>query len=122
MRQRWISEAVTTETRGSDQFVNSQFPIPVRGDSSWTRVPSDKNRKLRITELVISRVAAAATQTYGLAGYQIAFSQEQLKKMYGNKKTYQDRVKRKVEELEKAGWSLPLYRETILADAAKVDF
>jgi len=45
-----------------------------------------------------------------------------LKKMYGNKKTYQDRVKRRVEELEKSGWSLPLYRETILADAAKVEF
>jgi hypothetical protein len=35
----------------------------------------------------------------GLAGYQIALSQEQLKKLYGNKKTYQDRVKRRVDEL-----------------------
>ena len=71
---------------------------------------------------IAARGAAAATQMCGLAGYQVALSQEQLKKMYGNKKTYQDRVKRRVEELEKAGWSLPLYRETILADAAKVEF
>ena len=71
---------------------------------------------------IAARGAAAATQMCGLAGYQVAFSQEQLKKMYGNKKTYQDRVKRRVEELEKSGWSLPLYRETILADAAKVEF
>jgi hypothetical protein len=27
-----------------------------------------------------------------------------------------------VTELEKAGWSLPVYREMILGDAAKVDF
>jgi len=71
---------------------------------------------------IAARGAAAATQMCGLAGYQVAFSQEQLKKMYGNKKTYQDRVKRRMEELEKSGWSLPLYRETILADAAKVEF
>jgi hypothetical protein len=31
-------------------------------------------------------------------------------------------VKRRLDELEKAGWSLPVYRETILADAAKVKF
>jgi hypothetical protein len=39
-----------------------------------------------------------------------------------NKKSYVDRVKRRLDDLEKAGWSLPLYRETILADAAKVEF
>jgi hypothetical protein len=31
-------------------------------------------------------------------------------------------VEKRVGELEKAGWSLPMYRELILADAAKVDF
>ena len=31
-------------------------------------------------------------------------------------------VERRVNELEKAGWSLPMYRELILADAAKVNF
>jgi hypothetical protein len=66
--------------------------------------------------------ANAPAQMCGLSGYQVAFSQDQLKKLYGNKKTYQDRVKRRVEELEKAGWSLPVYRETILADAARVEF
>jgi hypothetical protein len=31
-------------------------------------------------------------------------------------------VEQRVGELEKAGWSLPVYRELILADAASVDF
>jgi hypothetical protein len=66
--------------------------------------------------------AGAPAQMCGLGGYQIAMSAEQLKKLYGNKKTYQERVKRRLDELEKTGWSLPVYRETILADAAKVEF
>ena len=64
----------------------------------------------------------AAAQMCGLAGYQISFGQDRLKKLYTSKKTYQDRVMRRLDELEKAGWSLPVYREAILADAAKVEF
>jgi hypothetical protein len=71
---------------------------------------------------IAARGAAAANQMCGLAGYQMPFSQDQLNKSYNNKKTYQDRVKRRLDELEKAGWSLPVYRETILADAANVEF
>ena len=66
--------------------------------------------------------ASAAAQMCGLAGYQIPLTKEQLKKLHTNTKTYQDRVRRRLDELEKAGWSLPLYRDAILADAAKVDF
>jgi hypothetical protein len=64
----------------------------------------------------------APAQMCRLAGYQIPFSKEQLQKLYSNKKTYQDRVKKSLDELEKAGWSLPLYRDQILEDAAKVTF
>ncbi len=71
---------------------------------------------------IAARGAAAATQMCGLAGYQIPIAQDQLKRLYGNKNAYQDRVKRRLDALEKAGWSLPVYRETILADAAKVEF
>jgi hypothetical protein len=66
--------------------------------------------------------AGAPAQMCGLAGYQVAMPEDQLKKLYKNKNTYVDRVKRRLDELEKAGWSLPIYRETILADAAKVQF
>jgi hypothetical protein len=71
---------------------------------------------------IAERGAAAANQMCGLAGYQMPMSKDQLKKLYGNKRTYEDRVKRRLDELEKAGWSLPVYRETILADAARVEF
>ena len=71
---------------------------------------------------IAARGPAAATQMCGLAGYQIPIARDRLKQLYGNKNTYQDRVKRRLDALEKAGWSLPVYRETILADAAKVEF
>jgi hypothetical protein len=57
-----------------------------------------------------------------LSAYQTALSRDELKKLYKNKKNYVSMVERRVGELEKAGWSLPMYRELILADAAKVDF
>jgi Alpha/beta hydrolase domain len=85
---------------------NEAATTPISNPSAW----------------IAARGPAGATQMCGLAGYQIAFSPEQLRKLYNNKKNYVDRVKRRLDELEKAGWSLPIYRETILADAAKVDF
>ncbi|HVH26381.1 MAG TPA: alpha/beta hydrolase domain-containing protein [Vicinamibacterales bacterium] len=71
---------------------------------------------------IAARGPAAATQMCGLAGYQMPLMQGELKKLYGSKNIYQDRVKRRLDELERAGWSLPVYRETILADAARVEF
>ena len=58
----------------------------------------------------------------GLSAYQVALAKDELKKLYKNKKNYANLVEKRVTELEKAGWSLPVYREMILADAAKVDF
>jgi hypothetical protein len=61
-------------------------------------------------------------QLCGLGGYQVDFPQQKLKQLYNNKQTYVRRVTQRLDELEKAGWSLPVYREMILADAAKVNF
>jgi hypothetical protein len=66
--------------------------------------------------------AQAATQMCGLAAYQTSFSKDELKQLYGSRKNYQKSVEKRLTELEKAGWSLPVYREMILADAAKVEF
>ena len=85
---------------------NEAATTPISNPSAW----------------IAARGPAAANQMCGLAGYQIALSADELKKLYTNKKSYAERVKRRLDELEKAGWSLPLYRETILADAAKVEF
>jgi hypothetical protein len=65
---------------------------------------------------------AAANQMCGLAAYQIDFAKERLKELYGSKKNYRSKVEKRLTELEKTGWSLPVYREMILGDAAKVDF
>ena len=45
-----------------------------------------------------------------------------LTKIYGTKKTYRSKFEKRLTELEKAGWSLPMYHDMILSDAARVDF
>jgi hypothetical protein len=64
----------------------------------------------------------AANQMCSLSAYQTDFSKEQLRQLYGTRKNYKTKVEKRLTELEKAGWSLPMYREMILADAATVEF
>jgi hypothetical protein len=71
---------------------------------------------------VASRTPEAQAQLCGLAGYEVALSPAQLKKLYKDPKTYRARVEKRLDELTKQGWSLPVYREVILADAAAVSF
>jgi hypothetical protein len=71
---------------------------------------------------IAARGEQAASQMCGLGSYQVALDPAQLKQLYGNKRNYTTRVERRVAELEKAGWSLPIYRDWILADAANVSF
>ena len=61
-------------------------------------------------------------QLCGLSVYQTAIPAATLKKLYGNKDNYVKKVDARVKELEKAGWSLPVYRDLILADARAVSF
>jgi Alpha/beta hydrolase domain len=58
----------------------------------------------------------------GLSASQTALSKDELKKRYKNKKNYVSMVEKRLTELEKTGWSLPMYHELIVSDAAKVDF
>jgi hypothetical protein len=71
---------------------------------------------------VAVRGEAAQNQLCGLAGYEIALTPAQLKKLYKDRKDYQARVARSVDEMTRQGWSLPVYRDVILADAATVTF
>ena len=71
---------------------------------------------------VASRTPEAQAQLCGLAGYETALTPAQLRKMYKDPKTYRARVAKRLDELTKQGWSLPVYREVILADAAAVSF
>jgi hypothetical protein len=71
---------------------------------------------------IAARGEMAASQMCGLGSYQVALEPAKLKQLYGSKRNYVSRVERRVSEMEKAGWSLPVYRELILADAAKITF
>ena len=64
----------------------------------------------------------AANLMCGLSTAQLDFTAAQLKTMYKSKQAFVKAVETRLTELEKAGWSLPLYREMILGDAAKVSF
>jgi hypothetical protein len=64
----------------------------------------------------------AANQMCGLSTYQAAFPPAKLKELYKNKQAYVKAVERRLTELEKAGWSLPVYRDMILGDASKIAF
>jgi hypothetical protein len=64
----------------------------------------------------------AANLMCGLSTSQTDFTSAQLKTLYKSKQAYVKAVETRLTELEKAGWSLPLYREMILGDAAAVNF
>jgi hypothetical protein len=71
---------------------------------------------------IAARGAQGATQMCNLGSAQLAFTPERLKALYKSKKNYVSLVEKRVSELEKAGWSLPVYREWILGDANRVNF
>jgi hypothetical protein len=57
-----------------------------------------------------------------LSAYQESFSRDKLAELYGNARTYRRMFEESVNTLETQGWSLPVYREMILADAEAVNF
>jgi hypothetical protein len=61
-------------------------------------------------------------QLCGLSVFTTAIPKAELKKMYGSKANYVKKVEARLNELEKAGWSLPVYHDLIMADAKAVDF
>ena len=57
-----------------------------------------------------------------LSAYQVPFSASKLRELYGTKGNYMRLFRARLDALEQAGWSLPVYREMILSDAAAVEF
>jgi hypothetical protein len=57
-----------------------------------------------------------------LSAYQEPFSAAQLRELHGSKREYLRKFEARLNELEQQGWSLPVYRELILADARAIDF
>lgn len=64
----------------------------------------------------------AANLMCGLSAFQIDFNQARLEQLYGSKQNYLAKVEKRLTELEKAGWSLPVYRPMILGDVTSVKF
>jgi hypothetical protein len=61
-------------------------------------------------------------QLCGLGNFETALSKDQLKKLYKNPKDYYNKVAQRYDELVKEGWALPVYKEMVLAEAARVTF
>jgi hypothetical protein len=57
-----------------------------------------------------------------LSNYQEPFSAAKLRELYGTKRNFERMFATRLGALEQQGWSLPVYRELILGDAAVVDF
>ena len=61
-------------------------------------------------------------QLCGLSGWVTPLSAQQLKQRYGSKDTFVRQFEAKLTEAEKAGWSLPVYHDLLMADARAVTF
>jgi hypothetical protein len=57
-----------------------------------------------------------------LSAYQAPFSKDELRKLYGSPSEYVMKVETRLVELEKQGWSLPVYHDLIMSDAKAVQF
>ena len=71
---------------------------------------------------VASRGQDGINALCGLTAYQYPLKEAQMKKLYKDKKDYVAKFTKSLDELTKQGWSLPVYREQILADAQKAAF
>jgi hypothetical protein len=104
--------------RGGIRNVYVDVPVKKYGVRNEGAVPPIPNAH----PFVAVRGEAAQNQLCGLAGYEIALSQADLKKLYKDRKDYVRRVERSVDESIKQGWFLPVYRSAVLVDAAAVVF
>jgi hypothetical protein len=104
--------------RGGIRTVYVDVPV-----TKYVIRPAAKNP---VVEGAASYIAAggqnAANLMCGLSTAQLDIEPATLKALYKNKQAYVKAVDKRLTELEKAGWSLPLYRDLILADAARVNF
>lgn len=70
----------------------------------------------------ITQNAGGANIMCRLSAYQVPFSQAKLRELYGDPRSYRRKVEARLDELEAEGWSLPVYRDMILADAEAIEF
>jgi hypothetical protein len=99
--------------------------------NTYVDVPTAKYRPINTAAEPLIANLSAYVKANGLQGaqimcrlsaYQEPLSKEELRKLYGSKRDYVKQVETRLGELEREGWSLPLYRPLILADADTIDF
>jgi len=76
----------------------------------------------KVSAYVAANGAMGATTMCRLSNYQYPFDDETLTELYGSPRAFRREFEQRLDELEGEGWSLPLYRDMILADAEAIDF
>jgi hypothetical protein len=90
--------------------------------ASYTPVNTPADPPIASPSAYVAQREGGAAQMCRLSAYQEAFSVDQLRELYGSPAAYVAQVEASLGAAEAAGWSLPMYREMILADARAVTF
>jgi hypothetical protein len=104
-----------------DEYGNARGGIR----STWVDVPLYKYTMHNPPNPKTTGAGSGRMQTpllCNLSGYQTAIPVATLKKKYGTPANYVAQVERRLKQLEKEGWSLPIYHDIIMGDAKAVRF
>jgi hypothetical protein len=104
-----------------DQYGNAMGGIR----STWVDVPLFKYTMHNPPNPNTTGAGSGRMQTpllCNLSGYQTAIDPALVKKKYGTPANYVAQVEKRLNELEKQGWSLPVYHDIIMSDAKAVRF
>ena len=119
--ERWVDDGAGRERQPARRHPHDVCGRPdgeVHDQSRRRRAQSSRTRR----RLIANGGQQAADLMCRLSTSQTDLPPARMKALYKTKQGYTAAVAKRLTELEKAGWSLPVYREMILADAAKVTF
>jgi hypothetical protein len=75
-----------------------------------------------VSNYVAANPGSGANVMCRLSAYQLPFPVAKLEDLYDSPRSYRKAFEDRLNELEADGWSLPVYRDIILADAAAIEF
>jgi hypothetical protein len=140
---RWVDEGVAPpraarilldrdESNDGSTMALDEHGNPMGGiRNPYVDVPTAKYAPVNTAVDPVIQNASAYVQANGLQGaqimcrlsaYQEPFSAAKLRELYGSKREYLRKFEARLAELEREGWSLPVYRDAILADVRGVEF
>jgi len=86
----------------------------------WSTTKGGAARPRREQRRLDDAARRARQSTRG--AYQEPFAAAKLRDLHGSQREYLRKFEASLGELDKQGWSLPVYRAALLADAARVEF